>query len=446
VPEITGFTNNVPAGLGKTITVGGEILDPFMTIQGNYFGSQQHTGTLFFKNANQVDAYPVDEDFNPISIDNYDIDSWNDDEIILKLPSIINAFANDGQRPVPGSGEFKVMNFAGYEHEASGLTIPYALYQYIDKDTINNSLLQKANVYLSNQNDSGGYTISFDQSVEDFSPLAKQAATRAIHDWKCATLVNWEIGEDNLSNSTGDGICTISASAMGGGSILQVTSPEIIKCYSTYPHTFFLKEFNIEINTDINWQIDTTVEDNLRINKFDFYSTIAHELGHGHMLEHVKEGSNIMYHKGDRGYIPAEARRTVWDSPDAIEGGNTALTGYGTRLHNCTQPHAVNYADPKFCIGYSGYFSEVKQNEFNITCYPNPVKDKPLILEFFTNKSVWVQYTLYDLMGSVIKKSDTQKKNGLIHYIIPMQRLKPGLYVLKVIINNKYYHTKIIKL
>jgi hypothetical protein len=208
VPEITGFTNEVPAGLGKTITVDGELLDPVMTIQGNYFGTQQHTGCLFFKDANQLNVYPEDEFGELIGTDDYDIISWDDDEIILKLPSILDGTTEDQQHPVPGSGEFKVMNFTGYEYETSGLTIPYALYQVIDDETI----YKKSNVYLSNQNDSGGYTISFDQSVQDFSLMAKKAAKRAIHDWNCATLVNWAIGEDNMSHSTEDGICTIFAS------------------------------------------------------------------------------------------------------------------------------------------------------------------------------------------------------------------------------------------
>jgi len=428
VPTISNFTNNVPAGNGS-----------ILTITGKNFGASKGTGTVIFKNADKGNIYPIL--FNTvdslIGIDDYDAISWTDNEIVIKLPSYLENVTLDGTNPVPGSGLFKVKNFTASEIETSSpIIIPYALYQGIDILPI----YQKPNIYLSNQNDLGGYTIRCNSQMQSTFPNSKQVLNRAIKDWNCATLVNWRLGNDTTLLGAKDGICSIYPVSLSG-SALMVTTCEITVCNSSSPRKFYLKSFDIGINTNYNWQIDTSGA--MQSGKYDFYHAIAHELGHGLLLFHANQQGQIMYYNANIGPYPESQRVMVWNSTGAIDGGFFETQYFSSSIPACTNGHDV-FSAPQNCSGL--FVNNNTINDADISCFPNPIENGNLTLQLDLKKNTYVYFKVYSSMGQMIKSSNPEYQSNRVMYSIPTDDLKSGFYFIQVFLNNKVKTIKWIKL
>jgi len=162
IPIITNFNNNVPAGKGE-----------ILTISGKYFGQGMGPdGSVIFKNAD-TDQYPTRRSvlYNR-GIDPYDVVSWNDNEIKVKIPAVIDSI-NDvaGQadfQAVAGTGYFKVRNRYGYEKESSTeLDIPHAIMQDVERDLF--TAIHKYNPELTGS-ENGGYIVRISQDVIYYLP------------------------------------------------------------------------------------------------------------------------------------------------------------------------------------------------------------------------------------------------------------------------------------
>jgi len=432
MPVISNFTNDIPAGNGS-----------ILTITGKYFGATKGTGTVIFRDANQGNVYPQTATLEYIGIDNYDTISWSDNEIVIKLPSVLDQIASFGipvktAYPVPGSGIFKVANFTTEEIETNTpLIIPYALYQYPDLFPI----YQKVNVYLSNQNDSGGYSIRCNSSMLSTFPNAKTVINRAIKDWNCATLVNWRLGADTTTLGANDGVCTIYTASLPGTALMS-TSHEIYPCNYSSPRKYYLISFDIVINNPgVNWQIDTSGP--LQSGYYDFYHAIAHELGHGLLLYHANPQGEIMFHGADIGPYPANQRVLVWNSPGAMDGGYYETGNFSSALPTCTNEHSL-YSAPQYCTGLSIHDGQI--NDIDIVCYPNPIESGNLSIQIDLKKNTFVYYKLYNSIGQIIKTSQSEQYNGRVTITIPTDDLYSGFYYMQVYLNNRFKTVKWIKM
>jgi len=425
MPIISSFTNDVPAGNGS-----------ILTISGKYFGVSKGTGTVIFKDANQGNVYPVTSAGSFIGIDNYDTLSWTDNEIIIKLPAVLDQIATNSNNPTPGSGLFKVKNFTGKEKESSSsLLIPYALYQGVDPFPI----YQKANIYLANQNDSGGYTIRCNSSMISSYPNAKSVINRAIKDWNCATLVNWRLGSDTTSALSNDGVCSIFTSSTSAG--LMSTYHRIVPCTTSTPKKYYLKEFDIAINSTYNWQVDTSGA--MQSGKYDFFHAIAHELGHGLLLFHANQLGEIMYYGANIGPYPENQRVLVWNSLGAMDGGFYVTDNFSSSLPACTSEHDI-FSAPQNCTGFS--VQDRNLDDISLLCFPNPIESGNLNIRIGLVKKTYVYYKMYNSMGQLIKTSLPESYNSQVTLAIPTDDLKEGFYFMQVYLNNRFKTVKWIKM
>src|SRR5690606_17184767 len=113
IPIINLFNDHISAGTGQTLT-----------IQGNYFGDKMRDfSTVVFYDANRGFAYPDPLGPKKGGIQHYDVLNWSDNQIDIRLPSKIDSISATPNTPssfiaaVPGSGKFKVRNFADNEAE-----------------------------------------------------------------------------------------------------------------------------------------------------------------------------------------------------------------------------------------------------------------------------------------------------------------------------------------
>lgn len=426
IPVITNFNNNVAAGIGSLIT-----------IDGKYFGQRKSVGTVIFRDANQGNVYPYDSLGTIIGIDDYDTVSWSDNQIVIRLPSILDNTASNQHSPVPGSGKFRVKNLTGRVAETtSDLIIPYALFQGVD----NWPLYQKVNVNLADINDSGGYSIRCNTSMLSTWPNAKSVINRAMEDWVCATLVNWRLGADTTAVYSNDGVSVIFAQNLSGTALMS-TYLEIKVC-TTSPKKFYLRSFDIVINKNgINWQVDTSGA--IASGYYDFYHAIAHELGHGVLLFHANQLGQIMYYQETPGPHPANQRVLVWNSLGAMDGGYYETDNLSSGIIACSNGHTIISA-PQNCTGMSVHESDIKNSD--IFCYPNPVETGNINLQINLKKNTSVYYKLYNSIGQIVRTSPQQQYNGQVTLTIPVNDLKSGFYFMQVYLNNRFKTVKWIKL
>lgn len=430
-PLITSFTNNVPAGANK-----------ILTINGKYFGAYKGTGTVIFMNADKGNVYPPSWGPNSGGIQQYDVISWNHDEIKIKLPSVIDSvpdpMTSTELLPIPGSGKFKLRNQFGYIKESSTkLTIPFAIFGYAEPFPI----YRKIQVKLSGQ-DYNGYIVHLNPNVTSTFPNAKAVIRKAMKDWSCATGINWRLGNDTTLSSAMDATSMIN---IGSFSALQRTINKINICPDVTGNVYYLKSFDIEIknpfsNPIYSWQVDTTGD--LQANKYDFYHGIAHELGHALLLQHANDSlGDIMFWSAWNGFYPASQRKLVWVSSGAQYGGDYVVDSLSSNL-TCTGKHIYNL--PANCTGVIGV-KENANNQFNITLFPNPSiigESITIKLAFDTEKSI--QFKWYDVSGKLIQFTDKEKVSSE-DIILSTENINAGIYLLQIIIDGKIQSVKIIK-
>lgn len=429
IPQITSFSDYVPAGTGATLT-----------ITGNYFGQAMGTaGTVVFKNANAGNSYPPGTGIKKGGIQYYDVISWTDDEIQIRLPSIIDSVPlpppalTGNVNPVPGSGKFKVVNFTDNGVESPyGITIPYAINQSIYAIF---PTYDKKRIHLIDQNGQDGYTIHCTPAIETHMPGAKNIIRKALRDWSCVSGINWQLGNDTTLSKGKDGVCIIDTISFSNN-VLQYTDLDVRYCPSTLQH--ILSSLDIGIAIPVSWQVDTT--GNLIAGNEDFYNAVAHELGHGHLLKHINDSlGDIMFYLAAPGPLLSAQRKRVWLSPGAMNGAIWVTSNSITAL-TCADMHVLNY--PSDCTGLS-----VAENEtgINISSFPNPVSDGFVTIRFDLNQESRTRLVLYDELGRMLKATQELKTAGSISEMIYVGDLANGSYYIHVIINDVPHTVKLIK-
>lgn len=427
-PIITNFSNNIPAGIGAIFTV-----------NGRYFGDSKNTGTVIFKNANKGNTYPTpSSQILGEGIESYDVISWSDKEIKIKLPAVIDSITSDVQdphyQPTPGSGKFKVKNKYGYYKESTTeLTIPYAVYQAIDVD--NNFQFTKVTPELSGQDINNGYTVHLHPNVVAAYPNVREVVKKALKDWSCVSGINWKLGNDTAITHFNDGINMIYLDNLTS---LQQTKYNFKKCINTNPWEYYLEDFDIAINQSTNWQVDTS--GNIAPGKYDFYHAIAHELGHGHLLMHANDSINgIMFWGAGFGPILSNQRKHVWSSP-ATTGAQYVTANLINGISGCVGQHILSL--PTNCSAIS--VEEYDNADLNINHYPNPVRNGELTVEFVLKNSTDIYFFLYDNTGKLIKHNSLAKTK-VVSYSVSVDNLSEGVYYLQIIADSQRQTVKFIK-
>ncbi|WP_276498535.1 T9SS type A sorting domain-containing protein [Pontibacter litorisediminis] len=305
-PIITSFSPRVAsAGTGVVLT-----------INGTGFGSSRGNGSVEFRNADdggQTFVKPLPTEYI----------SWTNTQIKMYIPSVMQ---DEG---TAGSGPIRVTTSDGSSFTSvGGITLEFA-YSNIDFDD------KSFRPVLTDQNGSGGYTILFAESMES-RLAAKEGFRRAVNTWVCVSEINWTLGGQTTKNSTADdglSIVRFASQSTVGESVLARTISRYEGCASrvTNDTLFWVTEFDMEINSEIDWQYGPGGPGN---RQFDFETVMLHELGHAHQLGHVNLDNAVMF------YAIEYARLERDLSPLDIRGAQLVMAA-STKENSCSQPPMV---------------------------------------------------------------------------------------------------------
>jgi hypothetical protein len=440
-PIITFWNNSIPAGENKTITV-----------TGKYFGNSMINGaSVIFKNANNGDRYPIASNAHSGGIQPIDLVSWSHNQIIIKLPSIIDSadFYVQGQllpeinKSFPiGSGKFKVKNALGVTAETGApIYIPWNVTQYMDYYPLNPTRYRKIHAELVGQNNKG-YRILVNNHINTAWSDAKPVIKKAMHDWSCATGINWYYGGDTTKKySNFDGICVIDTADIYP---LMSTHSALGVCQELNGPKFYLQSFDIKIKQNVSpslWNRDTA--NGIPPGSYDFYSLISHEFGHGHQLSHINDSIKdlMWYQASSSGFSSLLTRKTVKGSPEAVSGGNF-VTDSLLGILSCVPTMTLVY--PSNCVGVVK-INKLGADALNISVFPNPsysyesVKIKSNLL-----REGDVGIIVYDMTGKQLVNERIGKTN-IIDYDLQTNLLSEGIYLLQVNISGRQQSFKILK-
>lgn len=256
-PTVTSFSPRVTSAGTNTV----------LTIKGNNFGSRRGDGFVEFPNADdggQTYMKPLEEAYI----------SWSDTQIKLRIPS---AGVEEG---TAGSGEFRVTTNDGTSALSDQELILEFAYSNINFED------RAFQPILINKDNEGGYTIQFAPSMQNNS-AAQEGFRRAMNSWVCTTNINWKIGAPTTVEKSAEDdlnvIRYIPGSEIGAG-VLASTVSRYEGCGTDSDTLFWVKEFDMDINSNITWQYGPGGPVN---RQYDFQTVMLHELGHAHQLGHV---------------------------------------------------------------------------------------------------------------------------------------------------------------
>jgi len=307
-PAITSFSPAVTsAGTGTVLT-----------INGSGFGNTRGDGSVEFKNADdggETYTKPYPREYI----------SWSNTQIKLYIPS----YGQD--QGVAGSGVFRVTANDGTSVESpTPITIEFA-YSNVSVAGVPVNKNGTFKPTLVDKDGAGGYTIQYAPSMLNNIP-AQYGFQRAVTSWICNTQVNWKIGDPLNQETTADderSVIRFAPDSEVGERVLARTISRYAGFRCDNDTLFFLDEFDMEINSDINWQYGPGGPTN---RQYDFETVILHELGHAHQLGHIIRPREAVMH------FSVEFDKTYRELSAAdIEGGEFVMAR-STIPNACDEP------------------------------------------------------------------------------------------------------------
>jgi PKD repeat protein len=317
-------TNDIISIAPTSITAGTQSI---LTINGSGFGTElNQQSNIYFSYAptGGQNDYPVLQ-FGFIGLFGLsEIVEWTDTRIKVRVPS------------VAGTGKVTVTSSSGERFVSSQtLTIPYSveatpLYWYsFDGQTPFEQEATKN--YLSNYNGAGGYTLFVDPSF--FGNTQQMSALKsALNKWRCATGFNVKVSANQApipyGSSGKTSISTFDGNEFGDAITRSFSFSNVEVCNTGTELVPFVKEFQIFLNTAINWSYSGTPA----ANQVDFESEILKSLGIGHQLGYVNNTNDVMFNFLQTG----QQKRTL--SPTNLEAGNLMINYTLNANNDCGLP------------------------------------------------------------------------------------------------------------
>ncbi|RYG22361.1 MAG: T9SS type A sorting domain-containing protein [Chitinophagaceae bacterium] len=237
---------HISAGTGSVLTVTGSGFGPVKTAN----------NSVEFSNAPGQGGTTI-----PLASDYV---SWSDTKIEVKVPS----GSYDGPvRIFMDNGTQKTIH--------PWLTIDYNVQR-------ENNFLTK----LYNQNGSGGYTFHLQPKLNS-NNKAKAAFLRAFETWKCATGVNWTIGELASSSVTNNVVRILDDGDADVGAPGQA-----MVSYVNIGGVYYVNDISIFFSQHLSHYFKFSPNDP---GLYDFESVALHTLGKAHNLGTVTNDNDVMY-------------------------------------------------------------------------------------------------------------------------------------------------------
>ncbi|MBW6484166.1 MAG: lamin tail domain-containing protein [Vicingaceae bacterium] len=431
---INFFPNPITAGTNSVLT-----------IQGQNFGASRGTGQVWFKNADDGGATFIEHQ------DYIDYVSWSDTEIKIKVPSYVDTLQT--KKPSAGSGQIGVVtNSNDFILSTNNLSIDYS---------IRNTLVagQKIRYNLIDptpNNLDTGIIFLVDTSISN-NPLIYEVVKKAVHDWSCTTAINWKIKGDTVKQGlVQDGVSLIYLDDNFHGKPLGRflgQNPSVCTDLNTNNLVVFFREYDLAMSRDLDsvaatgWMYDTTLTQNLPPNTVDFYAVTAHELGHGHALDHVINANDLMFFAAQTGFVSVINRLNIFSSPNAIDGGLDVMSvSTGLNLNNCASASEMIPLILEDCTGGTIGLAELFKSYGKIFTYPNPTNDNGFFVAYELKRNATIEFILLDYTGREVNRIGKVKKpKGQYTQQIQMNNLTSGLYFFIANIDGKIQTLKVIK-
>ena len=302
-----------------------------LTITGNGFGATQSTSTVEFKNADDGGA-------SWIVATSPHIQSWSNTQIQLKVPY------------GGGSGQVRVTVGGMAVTSSQSLSITYS--QYSVEFNLPPATLFRRHLY--NNNGLGGYTFRYFTEFNSNTP-ARKSFERALNSWRCATNVNFIVGDVSPIDATvQDG--TNNVRFDNGNEIPASVGAQTYSYYDDCANIVLFATHIMEIDLVFNdafdgltWEYGPDLPTGTEV---DFESIALHELGHAGALGHVISAPEVLHYS----IGPGESKRVL--SANDIAGGTfvqAQSTGNGSwcgnnPMTNYRQIKYVNIATPVSAI------------------------------------------------------------------------------------------------
>lgn len=388
-----------------TVTAGTKDL---LTITGTGFGTVQ--GKVQFRNADDGGATFID------ALDT-DVVSWEDDQIIVEVPSDA------------GTGTMRIRDDNGVlSPESSTITVLYAEINVISDAGGNPDTAYQVQHVGQNFNSGMTWRMQTDFFNDTEVPGAKAAFMRAFNNWICETGINYEVGPTATSaDSAGSATDGTNVIRFDNGS--ELDSGTLGICYSWFSgcgdgsgsFNWFVSELDLVFNDTTNWYTGTGTPASGQI---DFESIALHELGHSHQLAHIIDPNNnsvgnnaedVMHWAFSNGEFQRLISVNNSTAANAIQDRSTASIPCPSVLS------AMSDASCPLSV-------EDQVLQSGISIYPNPANDK-----FFIKNTSYLALkhaTLYDISGRVIEEFDVSKGSKL--KTIDISSVSSGVYFIEI--------------
>jgi hypothetical protein len=427
--QITDFNAPINAGIGSTLT-----------IIGTGFGATRGNGQVKFKNADNGGATYL----NGLNANDY-ITSWTNTQIQINLHSFVDSLfvSNPDSQFVIGGGNFIVINNAG-QTATSNLNVAgksFSIYFSLSENR-NTFTLNKNRINLRSTDPSGGYVLRLNPTDFPSGSPQRIAFTKAVHDWRCITEANLNIGADtnivgyNTNNASGTNYVFFATAA----GFVAETFRHPNNCTTDKAS---LTEADMQFSTNYAFDYDTNATHNINPGQYDFYEVALHELGHFIGLEHNVVTTELMYFQELIAPISTQRIRLTSVGTSPVDGGTYSVN------HSITALSTGAICWPAMVLGGCAAPAGINQylaNNFFFNLYPNPSNGSTINIDFQAPTNTEAQVVVYDMMGRAVYSNNLGKRNDINStYSLDVSNLSQGMYMVNLIIDKVKVCQKFIK-
>jgi hypothetical protein len=284
---VTSVTDG--AGIAQAAYIAGTtVVNNELIINGSGFGATM--GFVKFPNVNDAGATTINVPGGSnggSTIPNTEIISWTDTQIRLKIPS------------KAGTGTMEVMTSTNTSAGTIPIVIKWSHIMIYNSTNMPGGLNQRQRIELLN-NSNGGYMFTPNTGFAADAP-AKAAFDRAIATWRCSTAVNFAVLPTTTSVATVAG--TDGVNCVFYDPSITAASGNLGVCHSFFGGAFcpvgvmwYVTELDIRFRNNnvgsVTWNYGPGAP---AFGDYDFESVTAHEVGHGHGLDHVIDAAKMMH-------------------------------------------------------------------------------------------------------------------------------------------------------